>query len=426
MKIEYKDINDLIPYVNNTRTHSEEQINQIASSIKEFGFTNPILIDDGSGIIAGHGRVMAAQLLKLDEVPTITLKGLTDTQKRAYIIADNKIALNAGWNTEMLEIEMQDLYNSGFDLDLTGFDMDELLAMDINLDLDGEDEKAEVDESLADDVPEIEENPVIKLGDLIELGHNYQHRLLCGDSTKEEDVARLMDGKKADMVFTDPPYLMDFTGGIRADGSKSFNSKHGGIKNDKMSKEDGIRFLDSINQIIKKFNNGAFYISFYRLGVGQYWTSLERVGLVVRSLIIWNKGNHTLSDSDYMNKYEPIFYGWVKDHNFYGGNNGMDIWDIKRTQKNDLHPTMKPVELVEKAVFESSKTKQIVLDLFGGSGTTLVASENLSRQSRLMELDEKYAQVIVQRYVDYTSNPKIKINGIEIDWYEYKENKKEE
>ena len=188
MEIKYIKTAELIPYARNSRTHSEQQVQQIASSIKEFGFTNPILIDDGSGIIAGHGRVMAAQLLKLDEVPTITLKGLTDTQKRAYIIADNKIALNAGWNTEMLEIEMQDLYNSGFDLDLTGFDMDDLLAMDINLDLDGEDEKAEVDESLADDVPEVEENPVIKLGDLIELGHNYQHRLLCGDSTSEDDV----------------------------------------------------------------------------------------------------------------------------------------------------------------------------------------------------------------------------------------------
>jgi DNA modification methylase len=223
------------------------------------------------------------------------------------------------------------------------------------------------------------------------------------------------------MVFTDPPYLMDFTGGVHADGSKSFNAKHGAIKNDKMSKEDGNKFLDDVNTMIKKWNNGAFYITFYRLGIGQYFSSMDRVGLQSRALIIWNKGNHTLSNSDYMSKYEPIFYGWVKDHNFYGGKNGMDIWDIKRTSKNDLHPTMKPVELVEKAVFEGSKTKDIVLDLFGGSGTTMIACENLTRKARLMELDEKYAQVIIQRWCDYTQIDSIKINGKEVSWTEYKD-----
>lgn len=416
LEIKYRKLEDLIPYINNTRTHSDEQVSQVAASIKEFGFTNPVLIDEDGGIIAGHGRVMASKKLDLDEVPTITLVGLSEAQKKAYIIADNKLALNAGWDEELLKVEIEALQGMDFNIDLLGFNEDELEGLEIGLD-----EIAEVDTEGADDIPEIEENPVIKLGDFVELGHTYQHRLLCGSSTDENNVEKLMGGVKADMVFTDPPYLMDFTGGIHADGSKSFNSKHGAIKNDKMSKADGDKFLDDVNKAIKKWCKGAFYITFYRLGIGQYWASLDRVGLPTRALIIWHKGNHTLSNSDYMSKYEPMFYGWVKDHNFYGGKNGMDIWEIDRTKKNDLHPTMKPVELVEKAIFEGSKTKQIVLDLFGGSGTTMIASENLSRAARLMELDEKYAQVIVQRYVDYTSNPKIKINGKEVDWYEYKD-----
>lgn len=420
LEILYKDIETLIPYINNTRTHSKEQIEQIKSSIKEFGMCTPVGIHNDT-LVYGHARVQSMKELGFKEVLTVDLSHLSEAQKKAYIIADNKLALNAGWDEELLKLEIEALQDMNFDIDLLGFSEEELNDLDIGID-----DLPELDTDKADDIPEVEENPVIKLGDLIELGHNYQHRLLCGSSTDEENVYKLMNGYKADMVFTDPPYLMDFTGGIHVDGSKSFNSKHGAIKNDKMSKEDGNKFLDDVNSAIKKWCNGAFYITFYRLGIGQYWASLDRVGLDTRALIIWHKGNHTLSNSDYMSKYEPMFYGWVKDHNFYGGKNGMDIWEIKRTSKNDLHPTMKPVELVEKAIFEGSKTKQIVLDLFGGSGTTLIASENLSRQARLMELDEKYAQVIIQRYVDYTSNPKVKINGVEVDWYEYKEIKKGE
>jgi DNA modification methylase len=217
-----------------------------------------------------------------------------------------------------------------------------------------------------------------------------------------------MEFGKADMVFTDPPYNMDFTGGIHADGSKSFNAKHGGIKNDKMSKTEAEDFFDAINAVIYAYCVGAFYITFYRLGIGEYWKSLERTNLKVRSLIIWDKGNHTLSNSDYMSKYEPIFYGWTGDnHNFYGGNNGMDIWDIKRTAKNDLHPTMKPVELIEKALEDASKPNNVVLDLFGGSGSTLIACEKLGRKARLMELDPKYCDVIVKRWEDFTGKKAI-------------------
>jgi DNA modification methylase len=195
---------------------------------------------------------------------------------------------------------------------------------------------------------------------------------------------------------------MDFTGGIHADGSKSFNAKHGGIKNDKMSDADGDNFLDSINSIIKIKVDGAFYITFYRLGINKYFASLDRTGLQCRSLVIWDKGNHTLSNSDYMSMYEPMFYGWVNNHKFYGGKNGMDIWRIKRTSKNDLHPTMKPVELVEKALIDGSQINAVVLDLFGGSGTTMIACEKNNRHSRVMELDPKYCDVIIKRWQEFT------------------------
>lgn len=415
MEIKYKKIGELTPYTNNARTHSDEQVDQIVASIKEFGFTNPLLIDEKGEIIAGHGRLAAAKKLNMGEVPTIELKGLSEAQKRAFVIADNKLALNAGWDEDLLKAELEALQNLDFDLELAGFSEDELEEMGLLGD------GIEINTDKADDVPEIEEHPIIKQGDLIELGHNYQHRLLCGDSTDEVSVNKLMNGKKADMVFTDPPYLMDFTGGVNADGSKSFNSKWGKIKNDKMSQKDSGDFLNKIIKTIKNNNNGAYYISFYRLGLDGLFKAMAENDLKYKALIIWYKKGGALSNSDYKSNYEPIIYGWIKERNFYGGKAEWDFWDIEKTKKNDLHPTMKPVVLIEKAIFNSCKTKQIVLDLFLGSGSTMIACENLSRQCYGMELDEKYAQVIVQRYVDYTNNPKIKINGKEVDWYEYKE-----
>jgi len=390
LKITQKKVAALIPYVKNSRTHSDEQVAQIAASIKEFGWTNPILIDGSNGIIAGHGRLMAARKLGYTEVPTIELADLTETQKKAYIIADNRLALNAGWDNEMLTIELNDLLADGFALEILGFDPKELDAL----------LEPEVVEGLTDEdaVPDVPEEPKTKLGDIYQLGN---HRLMCGDSTSIDAVDKLMP-ETANMIFTDPPYLMDFTGGIHADGSKSFNSKHGGIKNDKMSEEDGNDFLDAINSVITSKVDGAFYITFYRLGINKYFASMDRTGLKCRSLVIWDKGNHTLSNSDYMSMYEPMFYGWVNNHKFYGGKNGMDIWRIKRTAKNDLHPTMKPVELVEKAVLDGSAINGIVLDLFGGSGSTIIACEKQNRHARLMELDPKYCDVIVSRWEDFT------------------------
>lgn len=390
-KIERKKVKNLIPYARNSRTHSEEQISQISASINEWGFTNPILIDVNNEIIAGHGRLLAAQKLGLNEVPCITAVGWSDAQKKAYVIADNKLALNAGWDNDMLSIEFAELKDMDFDLGLTGFDADELAKL-----LQEPEKEGLTDE---DDVPEAPEQPVTVEGDVWILGN---HRLMCGDSTNFDSVDRLLENKKANMCFTDPPYLMDFLGGVHADGSKSFNATHGAIKNDKMSKKDGEEFLDAINTTIKTYVDGAFYITFYRLGINGYYESLDRVGLKCRSLVIWDKGNHTLSNSDYMSMYEPIFYGWVNNHKFYGGKNGMDIWRIDRTKKNDLHPTMKPVELCLKAIKDGSQVNGLVLDLFGGSGSTLIACEKIDRECRVMELDAKYCDVIIKRWQDYT------------------------
>ena len=402
MKIETIEISKINPAVYNPRKDlktGDPEYEHLKKSINEFGLIDPLIWNKRTGnLVGGHQRlkILKGQGIKCVEVSVVDFD---DVKEKALNIALNKIS--GDWDMPLLKDLLEELDTGDFDMDLTGFTSKEIEDL-MN-------QCFVPEEGLTDDdaIPENAET-ICKKGDLWKLG---EHRLLCGDSTVITDVERLMQGEKADMVFTDPPYLMDFTGSIRADGSKGFNSKHGGIKNDKMSKEDGIRFLDSINQIIKKFNNGAFYISFYRLGVGQYWTSLERVGLVVRSLIIWNKGNHTLSNSDYMSRYEPIFYGWVKDHNFYGGNNGMDIWDIKRTQKNDLHPTMKPVELIERAINNSSVIGNIIFDLFGGSGSTLIACEKLSRKCRMMEIDEHYCDVIIKRWEDFTGKKAELIKG---------------
>lgn len=401
LEIIYKNIDDLIPYVNNTRTHSEEQVNQIASSIKEFGFTNPVLIDEQGGLIAGHGRVMGARKIGLKEVPTISLIGLTESQKKAYIIADNKLALNAGWDEELLKIELQALQEMDFDLSLTGFSDEELKDFDLDI----EDEII-LDTDKADEVPEVEENPVIKLGDLIELGHNYQHRLLCGDSTNNNDVDKLLDEKKIDLIFTDPPYNVAFNGR---------SGKHDVIKNDNLSNSDFEKFINGTIAQIKRVNAPHYYI----------WCNWNFYGILMnkleyKSCIVWAKNVFGMGNG-YRHQHEFCLYNGKIDEEI---RNESDLWEIKK-DTNYVHPTQKPVALSERGIGNHRKAIQI-LDLFGGSGSTLIGCENLNRNAYIMELDEKYAQVITQRYVDYTSNPKIKINGVEVDWYEYKEIKKGE
>jgi DNA modification methylase len=375
-------------------------------SIPAFMKLRPIILDEDFMVIGGNMRLKAHHHLNRKEI-------WTDMFTQADCDEMNVLAEKEERETKTYleycnEITIKDNVSAGeWEYDMLANEWDSVQLNDFGLDV-WENEDDKVTEGLIDDdeIPEVKESKV-KRGDIWKLG---EHRVMCGDSTSSDDVAKLMNGEKADMVFTDPPYGMDFSGGIHADGSKSYNAKHGKIKNDKMSEQAGDDFLDKINTNIKDFNRGAFYITFYRLGISKFYNSLNRVGLKCRSLVIWNKGNHTLSNSDYMSKYEPIFYGWVDEHNFYGGNNGMDIWDIKRTSKNELHPTMKPIELCEKGLKDGSIKSQLVLDLFLGSGSTLIAAEKLKRKCYGMELDEKYCDVIINRWEQFTGNKAEKIN----------------
>ena len=373
----------------NPRIIKDNKFKKLVKSIKDFPEMlekRPLIIDENNVVLGGNMRLKALEHLKYKKVPVIQVTDWNEEMKKEFIIKDN---VGFGeWDFDILanEWDIEKLNEWGLDFDF-------------KIEPEAEEDNYEEPGDLKVDVV---------LGDLIEIG---EHRLLCGDSTDSDQGAKLMNGEKADMVFTDPPYLLDFQGGIHSDGSKSYNSKYGTIINDKMSNKDGNNFLDKINIIINTYCNGAFYITFYRLGIDKYYESLKRVGLKSRSLIIWNKGNHTLSNSDYMSKYEPIFYGWVKKHNFYGGKNGVDIWDIKRTLKNELHPTMKPIDLCSKAISDGSQKNNIIFDLFIGSGSTMVAAHQLKRKCYGMELDPKYCQVIIDRMIKLDSNLVVKING---------------
>ena len=381
---------------NNPRIIKDVKFKKLVNSIKEFPEMlekRPIVVDENYMVLGGNMRTKACKQAGLKEVWVDVAKGWSSEQKAEFIIKDNSGFGEWDWDMLANEWDVDKLNDWGLDLPPM---FDEVLEAE-------EDDYTEPDNLKID----------VILGDLIEIG---EHRLLCGDSTDADQVAKLMNGEKADMVFTDPPYLMGFQGGMQTNENgnwtKSFNSKHEDIKNDKMSKKDGADFLDSINSIIKIFNKGSFYICFYRLGLGGYFSSLERLGIKVRTLITWNKGNHTLSNSDYYSKCEHIFYGWIEKHNFYGDTD-FDIWEISRTQKNDLHPTMKPIPLCEKAINNSSKQKDLVLDLFLGSGSTMVAAHQLKRKCYGMELDPKYCQVIIDRMQKLDSKLSIKINSKE-------------
>ena len=380
MEIVQVKTSELVPYERNAKEHPEEQVEHIANSIKAFGFRSPIVAWKDGTVINGHGRLLAAYKLGLEEVPVIYADDLTEEEANAFRLADNKTA-ESSWDEFLLADELAELID--FDMGRFGFDLFE------------EETFAEVVE---DDFTEEVESRA-KLGDVWKLGN---HRLICGDSTDVAVVDRLMDGVKADMVFTDPPYLMGFEGNVHADGTKSFNAKHGAILNDKMTRKQGDDFCLKIFEMIRDYCIGSYYVCFYRLGLDYIFRALDALKNKYKALIIWNKGNHTLSNSDYMSKYEPIVYGWFNEHNFYGDRSNFDIWDIERTKKNDLHPTMKPISLVAHAIDRSSKKEQIVLDLFGGSGSTLIACEQLNRKCYMCELDPHYCDVIINRWEQYT------------------------
>lgn len=398
-QVEWLELNGLIPYAKNSRTHSEAQVAQIAGSIKEFGFNNPVLIDLEGGIIAGHGRVLAAQKLGLQAVPCIRLGHLTDTQRKAYVIADNRLALNAGWDDSMLTLELQDLKAEDFNLDLLGFEADELNAL-LN--------PIKETEGLTDEdaVPEVPEEPKTKPGDIYQLG---RHRLMCGDSTSIDAVEKLMNNQKADMVFTDPPYNIGFSGTMSnttVNGKLiphvGANAKHDEIHNDKKTKKEFNDFMLSVLSVIKLYCNGGYYISFSSTTLDELLNPLVETGIGWKSIIVWNKNQSPMGGGHFRKKYEPIVYGYF-ENKFYGKEYSEDdVWDVDRTKKNDLHPTMKPVELIEKAVNYSSRPNDVVLDLFGGSGSTLIACEKLGRTNFTMELDPKYCDVIVKRWEDFT------------------------
>tara|TARA_A200000113_G_scaffold154222_1_gene138995 strand:+ start:56 stop:1348 length:1293 start_codon:yes stop_codon:yes gene_type:complete len=394
LNVQQIELEQLVPYARNARTHSETQVAQIAGSIAEFGFVNPVLVGGDNIIIAGHGRVMAAKKLGLKTVPTIKLDHLTENQRRALVIADNKIAENAGWDEELLRLELQNLADEDFDLDLLGFDDVELDDLLTSLD---DDEAAALDEN----IPEVQENPVSRTGDIWIMG---EHRLLCGDSTSEADMKKLMDGELADMVFTDPPYNVNY-GDTAKDKLRSKGGAKAGrkIMNDNLG-DDFEAFLTAACKNMLAHTKGALYICMSSSELDTLQSAFRNAGGKWSTFIIWAKNTFTLGRSDYQRQYEPILYGWKDGNDRYwcGARDQGDVWFYNKPQKNDLHPTMKPVDLVVRGIKNSSKTLDIVLDPFGGSGSTLIAAEHTGRQARLIELDPKYVDVIVRRWQEMT------------------------
>lgn len=388
-RIEIWPVGKLVPYDKNPRTHSPEQVSQIAASITEFGFLNPILVDTAAGIIAGHGRLQAAQQLGLAQVPVVVLDHLTDAQKRAYVIADNKLALNAGWDDELLRAEMAALAAEDFDLPVIGFSDDELAGLLAEPQV----AEGQTDE---DSVPEVPQTPTAKPGDLWKLGN---HLLLCGDSTVLDNVEKVLDGALADMVFTDPPYNVDY--GNAAKDKMRGNTRT--IMNDNLG--DGFaQFLYDSCVNMLTVCKGAIYVCMSSSELHTLQKAFVDAGGKWSTFVIWAKNTFTLGRADYQRQYEPILYGWKQgaDHFWCGARDQGDVWFVNKPVRNELHPTMKPVELVERAIQNSSKSRDIVLDCFGGSGTTLIACEKANRQCRMIELDPKYVDVIVKRWEEFT------------------------
>lgn len=380
-------IDSLVPYPGNARTHSAEQIEMLRASLREFGFVSPVLVDGERNIIAGHGRVMAAKDEGMTEVPCVYVDGLTDEQRRAYIIADNRLAEHAGWDVEMLKLELEELEIAGFDISLTGWsDIDDLDSEwpDIR--------KTEDDGFDSDAALEETKEPFTKRGWIWQLG---QHRLMCGDSTVPEDMRRLFDGSVARMCITDPPWNV----AIGLDNNPVHRQREGLI-NDNLSSDDFKAFLDGFVRTVAPYLDGDMYCC---LGASE-WPRLDVAmrdnGFHWSGTIIWVKDTFVMGRSNYHRRYEPIWYGWKsgKTSSFNGERNLDDVWEFKRPRVSEEHPTMKPIELWGEAILNSSKPGDVIVDPFGGSGTAIIAAEQLGRKALSMELDPKYCDVIVKRW----------------------------
>ena len=376
-------IGKLVPYVNNARTHSPEQINKLRSSLREFGFINPVIIDRDFGVIAGHGRILAAKEEGIAEVPCVFADHLTEAQKKAYIIADNRMAMDAGWDEELLRVEIEALQAEAFDLSLTGFDDKELSEL-FKDDADVQEDDFDVD-------AELEKPTFSKTGDVWTLG---RHRLVCGDSTKADTFEVLMNGRKANLVVTDPPYNVNYEGTA------------GKIKNDNLADEKFYQFLfDAFSNIEKVMADDASIYVFHADTEGlNFRKAFSDAGFYLSGCCIWKKPSLVLGRSPYQWQHEPCLYGWKKSgkHQWYSDRKQTTIWEFEKTKKNTDHPTMKPIPLLAYPIQNSSMSNTLVLDPFGGSGSTLIACEQTDRDCYTIELDEKYCDVIVKRYIEQT------------------------
>lgn len=389
----------LVPYARNARTHSEEQVAQIAASIVEFGFTNPILAGSDGVIVAGHGRLAAAQKLGLDTVPVVVLDHLTPTQRRALIIADNRIAENAGWDDAMLRIELQSLQEDGFNLDITGFDADALGEIMAG-------EETTVDGNTDEDaIPELSETAISRPGDVWILGN---HRLVCGDATQEPSYEQLLAGQRVQMIWSDLPYNVNYANSAK----DKLRGKHRPILNDNLG-EGFYDFVFDALSLMLPHCDGAVYIAMSSSELDTLQAAFRAAGGKWSTFIIWAKHTFTLGRADYQRQYEPILYGWPEgsSRHWCGDRDQGDVWNIKKPARNDLHPTMKPVELMERSIRNSSRPGDVVLDCFGGSGSTLIAAEKSGRRCFMMELDPKYCDVIVRRWQEFSGGKAISEDG---------------
>jgi DNA modification methylase len=383
-RFEKVNIERLVPYARNARTHSKEQILQLRASLREFGFVNPVIVDKDLNIIAGHGRILAAKEEGITKVPCVFAEHLTDAQKRAYIIADNRLALNAGWDAEMLTVELADLQGADFDISLLGFDDSELNKLLGGME-DVKDDDFDVE-------AELKKPAITKPGDLWLLG---KHRLVCGDSTKKETFDLLMDGKQANLTVTDPPYNVNYEGSA------------GKIRNDNMSDDKFYQFLLSAFVLTEKAmaKDASIYVFHADTEGLNFRKSFSDAGFYLSGTCIWKKQSLVLGRSPYQWQHEPILFGWKKagKHAWYSDRKQTTIWEFEKPKKNGEHPTMKPVPLVAYPIVNSSMTGCIVLDPFGGSGSTLIACEQTDRICFTVELDEKFCDVIVKRYIEQVS-----------------------